>query len=402
MRRWTLGVAVAGTLVLAGCGGGGGDNPPTGGAQQFGTIPVPQVAAGTNFSFDLGTVDPSTGRYYFTDRNNKSIDVVDTSTDKLVAQFKPGYAGVGVDNAHSGPNGIDIVGPNLYTGDVNSVKVIDKTTGALVKNIVVNTTGFRADEGCFDADDNIYMIATPDDSPPFATFINTVSQTVIARVNFTDSAGLEACAYDHGTLSFYVNNDGTTANPHGEVNVIPAASIKALTPGTTTTSTALAGLKVFPEGNCDPAGLVMGPGTDMAVSCRPTIAGTPENMLIMNRTNGAIVATINMGGGDQLWYDPATNRYYSGAARWTSNGITPGNNGACSASAPCTPVLGIVDAASRTVVGRLPSGNNAHSVAVDPVNHKAYLPFSSATSPAGCATCATDFPNGGITIYKTQ
>ncbi len=407
MKSW-IGTIGIGTLLLAGCNGGsgGGGGLPAGSTGLEAIIPVQNVGAGTNFSFDLGTVDPGANRYYFTDRNNKAVDVIDTTTNKLIAQFKPGYAGVGASNAKSGPNGIDVVGPNLYTGDVNSVKIVDKTTGALVKNIVVSNSGLRADEGCFDADDNVYMISSPDEALPFATFINTTTQTIIAKVTFTDSsgnpsAGLEACAYDHTTKSFYVNNDGTTDNPHGEVNVIPAAAITALAAGTTVNYLALVPApKAYPEGNCDPAGLVMGPGTDMAVSCRPTTPGTPMNLLIMNRTTGAIVATVNMGGADQIWYDPATNRYYTGASRWTSSGITPV---ACSSTSTCTPVVGVVDATTHAVVAQFPTGNNAHSIAVDPVQHKAFSPFSSATSPAGCSTCnTTDFANGGIAVFQTM
>ena len=36
-------------------------------------IEMPNVTAGTNFSFDIGAVDPANGRFYFTDRNNKSV-----------------------------------------------------------------------------------------------------------------------------------------------------------------------------------------------------------------------------------------------------------------------------------------------------------------------------------------
>src|ERR1700687_2284264 len=83
------------------------------------------------------------------------------------------------------------------------------------------------------------MIASPGERPPFAPYIDTTTQKIIATLLFTDpgtgpagraSAGLEACVYDHGTASFLVNNDGSPANPHGEVDVIPAAAILVGTP----------------------------------------------------------------------------------------------------------------------------------------------------------------------------
>ena len=47
-------------------------------------IAVPNV---TNpaFNFDIAYVED--GKFYLTDRNNKAIDVVDTSTNKLIAQI---------------------------------------------------------------------------------------------------------------------------------------------------------------------------------------------------------------------------------------------------------------------------------------------------------------------------
>ena len=41
-------------------------------------------------------------------------------------------------------------------------------------------------------------------------------------------------------------------------------------------------------------------------------------------------------------------------------------------------------------------------VGVDPIGHQAYLPYSSAAAPAGCATCATNFASGGVGVYSTQ
>jgi DNA-binding beta-propeller fold protein YncE len=117
---------------------------------------------------------------------------------------------------------------------------------------------------------------------------------------------------------------------------------------------------------------------------------------IMDRTNGRILASVNAGGGDQIEYDASTNRYYNAGSRWTTSG-NAATGGNCSAASPCTPVLSIIDAATRTVVTKVPTGNNAHSVAVDPVTAKAFLPISSGPSPAGCATCTTE-PAGLLTV----
>ena len=54
MRRLIVGVAVAATLLLGGCGGGGGNNLNW---VLKALIAVPNVKAGTNFSFDISDVD---------------------------------------------------------------------------------------------------------------------------------------------------------------------------------------------------------------------------------------------------------------------------------------------------------------------------------------------------------
>ena len=398
MRALTLWlVAICSAAFLSACGGGGGGNvvnDQTGGkAALHSLVPVPNVNAGTNFSFDIGDVDPAAGRYYFTDRNNKSVDVFDTNTGALLMVITDSFAGAGASNDKSGPDGLNVI-PNsnfIYVGDVNSVKVIDKRVNQVVKTIPVSSSGLRADEGCFDPDDNIFMISSPGDDPPFATFISTANQTVLTKLNFADSAGLEACVYDPVTKSFMVNNDGTTANPHGEIDVIPAASVVAGTPAVA---------KVYPLGNCDPTGLALGPGTDIASECRPGTPGAPLNLLILDRTTGTLLATVAAGGGDQIWYDPATNRYYVAANRWTADGTAVA---ACATATPCTPQLRIVDAGTRSLVGAITAGNNAHSIAVDPVTHRAFLPFSSSTSPAGCADCDLfGTGQGGLAIYDVS
>jgi hypothetical protein len=413
---------VLASVLLAGCdnGDGGGNN-----SQDAITVKkqilVPNVTPTTNFSFDISDVDSARGRMYFTDRNNKSVDVIDIKTNTFLKQITGGFAGcdtgptcVGANNDKSGPDGLNIIpGTNfVYVGDVNSVKIIDVNSDTVINTVVVSTSGLRADEGCYDPDHKIFMISSPGESPPFATFIDTTTQKIIAKLLFTDpgtgatgpaSAGLEACVYDHGTQSFLVNNDGSTANPNGEVDVIPAAFVMQGTPAapvvlTLPAITAGSGFKVFPEGDCDPTGLVLGPGTEMAIVCREGTTGHKLLLLIMDRVTGQIIASLNAGGGDQIAYDSSSNRYYEAASRWTANGLA-GVNGACSAAAPCTPVLMVIDAAAHTIIAKVESGNNAHSVALDPTTHQLYMPYSGAVAPGGCSTCV-DYPLGGVLAFS--
>jgi len=342
--RSSLVIVFGVALFLASCGGGNDNNNTV--PRQIGEeTPITGVGTGTSFGFDLGVVVGN--RYYVTDRNNAAVDVFNTADSTLVTQIKGtgtnAFAGLKSSNSASGPDGINAVGNLLYVGDVDSVKIVDPAAQQVVKTVTVGTEGVRADEGCVDAVHGLYMISTPEASTPYATFINTSTQAVVANVTFTDaagapSAGLEQCRYDAASDTFFVNNDGTTANPHGELVAMPGASIRAIAAGGTVNYTALAGMKGYSEGNCDPTGLALGPGSDIAVNCREGTTGAPLLVQIMNRNTGQLVASLNAGGGDQLEYDPATDRYYSAASRWTFSG-TAGINGACSAASPCSPVL---------------------------------------------------------------
>ncbi|TMH65633.1 MAG: hypothetical protein E6H55_02725 [Betaproteobacteria bacterium] len=108
-----LGLAFLASVILSGCGGGGGFELPAGFVK---VIPVPGVTTGTNFSFDISAVDGAKGRMYFTDRNNKSVDVIDIPTNTFLKQITGGFAGcntgptcVGANNDKSGPDGLNLI-----------------------------------------------------------------------------------------------------------------------------------------------------------------------------------------------------------------------------------------------------------------------------------------------------
>lgn len=418
MRQLTATLVAALALSIGGCGGSSSSTAPT--PTLFLTnIYVPGIGNTVVYSFDLGQVDESTGLYYVTDRTNKAIDVVDTNTRSFVTQFQQGFAGcnagtptaptplptcAGANNDMSGPDGLDIVGPNLYVGDVNTLWILDKRTGAVVKKIAIPSTPtfLRADEGCFDSDDNLYGISTPGAAHPFMTFVDTTTQAVVATLVMDDSAGnpsagLEACAYDHVTKKFFVNNDGTTANPRGEMDGIPASAIVAKKPGPATlVFGTLAGASQYPLGNCDPTGLALGPGNDIGSMCRQGNTGEVLTFQILDRTSGTVLANLNAGGGDQITYDAVSNRWFLADSRWTANGKSCGAGTAV--TCPLTPVLAIVDGTSRKVISMFPTGNNAHSIAVSGANHLALMPYTAASASGG----GDAFLFGGISLFSTQ
>ncbi|CAB3764579.1 hypothetical protein [Paraburkholderia solisilvae] len=368
------------TCLMAACGGsshGSGDATPTtsaSGPHLITNIAVPN-AASPAFSFDISFADH--GRYFLADRNNKAVDVVDTSSNQLVAQIPGNFTGIGASTENSGPDGlVGLPGTStLYVGDVNAVKILDTTAQTLTKTIPLTTSGNRVDEGCFDPVDHLVLMANPGDSPPFISFINTDTQTVVTQLTFPGSSGLEACAYDAGTQSFLINNDGTTANPDGELDVIPASSVLSGHPAVS---------QAFPLGACAPAGIALGPNEDVMVGCDPA-AGSPLITLILDRTHGTVLAKLPFGGVDQITYDPTSNRYFLPARHWTANGIA--------AASGFTPQMAVVDGTSRSIVAQIAVGTGAHSVAVDGPSGQVYVPFQAGSGA---------FPNGGISVFTVR
>ncbi|MFN2461627.1 MAG: YncE family protein [Candidatus Velthaea sp.] len=158
--------------------------------------------------------------------------------------------------------------------------------------------------------------------------------------------GVEQPVWDPVQDVFLVMIPGTSANPNGEVDVISPKTFQIT--------------KVFPIAtNCQPNGGALGNNENLYLGCSAT-TGTLQT-LVMNATNGAIIATIpGVAGGDEVWYSSSTNRFYCACS----------NNPASAGG----PVLLVVDAGTNTVFQTIPTTAGAHSVAVDPASDLIFLP----------------------------
>lgn len=381
MNKPLLAFLLVATAAVAGCGGSdsSSSNPASAAVtpsapKLLSNITVPNTTSPA-FSFDIGYVEA--GRYYLADRNNKSVDVVDAKTKALLAQIPGNFTGAGASTDASGPDGIvGVTGTNtLYVGDVDSVKIVDTSAMQTVKTIPISTSGSRVDEGCYDPDDHLVMFASPGDTPPYVTFISTTTQAVVNKLVFSGSSGLEACVYDPASRNFLINNDGTAANPDGELDVITASSV---------TSGAPAVSKSFALGKCGPAGIALGPNRDVLIGCDPS-AGDPLITLILDRNTGAQLASVPFGGVDQVAYDPTSNRYFLPARHYVTSGTA--------SSSGFTPTMGVIDGATRKLIYTVAVGTGAHSVGIDSGLGEVFVPYQ----PGSAA-----FPNGGISVFSTQ
>ena len=137
----------------------------------------------------------------------------------------------------------------------------------------------------------------------------------------------------------------------------------------------------FPMPNCMPTSIIQGPGNEFLVGCADHDGETfPPNEYIIDGTTGKILATIDqVGGVDEIWYNPTDNRYYL-AARDMPNG----------------PVMGVIDAGSHRWLVNVPTGSNSHSIAVDSLTNHAWVPLQSG------GRCTVQSSNGCIGVYAQQ
>ena len=361
-----------------------------GAVQLLTTIPVP--GAVKMRAFDISWVDADTQLYYLADRSNAAIDVVDAKRNVFVRQIHGGFHGFTGNNDTSGPNGVVVAGHFLFVTDAPSrVVTIDLRTDTIVGE--VNTggaDGLRADELAYDPEDSLIFAVNNADSPPFATLIkvdrNTGALSIQQKVTFADATnGAEQPIWNPATGRFYISIP--------EIGGVPQnGAVKKVNPHTGAVEA------TFPVSLCQPAGLTLGPKNDLLVGCsvvfntagnfwaRDPAAAAPSaapTSIIIDARDGSVDKVVaGVGGNDEVWFNPGDGRYYL-AAR---------NN-------PTGPVLGIIDAKGQTLDQIVPTVSqapgSAHSVAVNPHNNHAFVPFPANNVAPNCL-------NGCIAVFGTS
>jgi hypothetical protein len=310
-------------------------------------------------SYDISFVDRNTQKYYFSDRSNARVDIFDAKKNLWIGGIG-GFKGFTGNNDTSGPDGVVAEGNRVYAGDGDStLKVIDVATQTIINT--VNTGGTnRVDEMALDPQGNRLLVVNNADDPPFMTLVSTKPGNAILVGHVTvpgATGGLEQPAWLPATHRFYISVP--------ELNSDPAHSgVAVFDPNTGMVET------VFDVGPCSPSGLAVGPNQHLLLGCaqRPSV--------VISAKTGEIVATIpQVGGSDEVWFNPGDNRYYL-AARNDPDG----------------PVLGVVDAATNVWIQNVATSANSHSVAASASTNSVYVPLT--------ANSASPCPSGCIGVYQ--
>ncbi len=345
-------------------------------------------------AFDISWVDAPSRRYFLADRSNAGVDVVDTRTNQFVRRIQGGFAGADPrGNDFSGPNGVVVIhvtdsrgkdrdsdreeggsrarvnelwagdGPQvLKAGDAaqSSVKVFDLNSNPPALIDVIPTGGERrSDEIAFDPRDRLIAIVNNADDPPFLSLISTTPpRQVKAKITFAPgdpgfpfknkvTDGLEQPLWVEGTGSVYVSVPELDGDfDKGAVAKIDPVGSKGGGPIVT---------DLFPVSKCHPAGLTLGPGLRLLIGC-----SDPSRSIVLDARTGEVLKTIlDVGGSDEVWFNPGDEHYYL-AAR----------------NDPSGPSLGIIDADHNTFIAKVPTAFNAHSVAADRRNNHVFVPLT--------------------------
>jgi hypothetical protein len=206
-------------------------------------------------SFDISFVDPNSRTYALAasalsdartgPSSQPGIVTIDTKTNGMgiakllaVGKFAGSCSIPPVRDRISGPNGLVIIGKEIWVGDgpiytpscvesgtpskFSSVKVLD-FNGNILHDISTGGKA-RADELCYNPFTNVVLIANDEPEDNFITFISTETYGVLGGIRFdgTDQKGnkvlangIEQCAFNPRDKKFYLNipATGTTASP---------------------------------------------------------------------------------------------------------------------------------------------------------------------------------------------
>ncbi len=350
-----------------------------------------RVDASMLFAFGDARVDSQHSLYLLADQTAGALDVVDVRRRSLVRQIVSGPCSrcrfTGADSrswpARSGPSAIALVnGSSLaWVGDVGAVELVDYELGNIVRTIDIDAPNgmaslFWSSHACYDSTDRLLMVVNSDDPTPFLSVIDTQSAKRIKRIDFPRSLGLGDCAYRAVDHSFYFTVAGSPQEQEGALASLQVDRIASNSPKIVT----------FVRPQCSPNALSMDDTqARLLVGCAPLYVPTPIYDLAVHRIPlETVIFDLNtkrfhtniqdVGGAQSIAFDSRRARWYVAAPDMTDTGYPDGN---------ATPVLGIVDARQDRWLENIPTDASAHSIAVDSVSGRIFMPIRQSTTSDG-------------------
>jgi hypothetical protein len=318
-------------------------------AQAGGLKQVAEISIPGEPITDIGimAIDQATGFGYLADKTNKSVVVFDTQTDKFVARI-PGFVGRLKDGNASGPNGVVVVGAEVWVSDGDStIKVIDTKTGKITGTVA--TGGTKRANGMALGEDigvvGVVIVANSNDAPPFLSLISTApDHKILAKIPIPQSGeNLERSAYHAPSGMFY------TAIP-----VSRADTAKGLLAQTDAKNGKL--VQLHELAGCHPHSLAIVSDSTIFLGCSGAHGPSPKpggDMAIFAIAAGKVEAYLTgYGGNGGSTVNRKLGQYYHS----TSGGT-----------------LMVVDTKTKKGVQQLPTSNGARSLDVSLANNRVYV-----------------------------
>ena len=275
--------------------------------------------------FDISFVDPVIGLYLLADRTNKTVDVVDTTTNSVLVQLTatPAFAGATPSNNNAGPDGVITVNHReVWAGDGPSqIKVIDlfsqKTTH------VISTGGVnRADEHLLrparsgGSHGQRRGIAVPvcflcldrELQRPEADHDGRQRDVPGGKIaSPVATNGIEQCQWDRRTGKLYVN----IPEVNGPGNDTQPGAVVVISPDTMQIDAVYS----LPISQCaGPQGMAIGPDHQILLGCNDPNK-TVQSTVVIDDRNGHVVASVaGEDGADEVWFNDGDGQYF--LANW--------------------------------------------------------------------------------------
>jgi hypothetical protein len=302
--------------------------------------------------FDTAFVDQGTGTLLLADATNHGVDVFDTKSGAFQGTISLPTSPSGVTPV---PSGVLVAnGTIIASGTDSNVYFFDARFRTSIGPPLSTGGKARADALQYDPYDDLLLVVNGSETPALLTLISLTGQIVVAQISLLNVQSPDQPIWDPATKVFYVPVGASVANPFGEVDVVDPRS------------RAVVGIIPLPV-DCQPAGMALGPNDDAVLGCN-----VPQRSLILNLVTKQVVTIPQVGGSDEVWYDPSDKRYYLAAYLMTKDRTNLGQ---------VTPVIGIIDAATNTWIKNIPIApdenpniEEPHSIAVDATDNRVFLP----------------------------
>ncbi len=412
-------------------------------------------------SFDISWVNPKRAEYYFADRSNSGVQVIDTNSltwQRTLGGFQgavltppaspPGVncavtpTACSVNNSVSGPDGVASHGRWLYAGDGDStLKVFDLNSSSSVAVASISTkpgcvplsTGAngctRVDEMALTSNGKLLLAANNAEDPTFATLFQAngngaMDKTKIIGRVFIDPTivppgfglSMEQPSWDPQTKRFYTSIPVIANNPSGcNYGQLPAGTGTPCQGGVLVTRPD--DIEDAPAMPPNPPTLTQGafnPSTNTGVvalnNCAPngSSVGPNDNILFgctpQNNPNDVIQLVRNAMTGVQTPIADITGSDEVWFNKGDNRYYTGSNRDCTVPGSPCpkasqqTAVLGVIDALANVLIEKVPQGSGSHSVAADSKRNLIFVPQ---VAPKAVVGAGGDTTNVGAGICNS-